>query len=221
MFRVPGSFWERSMLVKPADGREVICHATAWDFYDGADVRIRMCSRDNNFEDFATIFHEMGHIQYFMQYKHQPQVFRDGANGGFHEAIGELMGMMSATPKHLHKIGLMNSLVEDEELDINFLMSQALITVTTLPFHLVNDLWRWRVFHGDYEEKEWNAEYWRLKWDIVGVAPPGERPQEEAWLDPPTLFHINQDYDMIRYFTRYEPVFLRGCGKSFFILNTE
>ena len=115
----------------------------------------------------------------------------------FHEAIGT---------KHLQKIGLMDSLVEDEELDINFLMSQALITVNTLPFHLVNDLWRWRVFHGDYEEKEWNAEYWRLKRDIVGVAPPGERPQEEAWLDPPTLFHINQDYDMIRYFTRYRHI---------------
>ena len=107
----------------------------------------------------------------------------------FHEAIGT---------KHLHKIGLMERLEEDEELDINFLMSQALITVTTLPFHLVNDLWRWRVFHGDYKEKEWNAEYWQLK------------REEEAWLDPPTLFHINQDYDMIRYFTRYEPVFLPG-----------
>ena len=76
-------------------------------------------------------------------------MFRDGANAGFHEAIGELMGMMSATPKHLHKLGLMDSLVEDEELDINFLMSQALITITTLPFHLVNDLWSWRVFRGE------------------------------------------------------------------------
>ena len=130
----------------------------------------------------------------------------------FHEAIGT---------KHLHKLGLMERLEEDEELDINFLLSQALVTETTLPFHLVNDLWRWRVFHGDYEEKEWNAEYWRLKWDIVGVAPPGERPQEEAWLDPPNLFHINQDYDMIRYFTRYEPVFLPGWGKSFFILAIQ
>ena len=199
-----GTFWERSMLVKPEDGREVICHATAWDFYDGEDVRIRMCSRDNNFEDFATIFHEMGHIQYFMQYKHQPQVFRDGANAGFHEAIGELMGMMSATQKHLHKLGLMDSLVEDEELDINFLMSQALITVTTLPFHLVNDLWRWRVFHGDYMEKEWNTSFRHpLAWLLWG-----ERTQEEAWLDPPTLFHINQDYDMIRYFTRYGTIYL-------------
>jgi len=32
------------------------------------------------------------------------------------------------------------------------------------------------------------------------VAAPMERSQED--LDPPTIFHINQDFDMIRYFTR-------------------
>ena len=148
LLRVSPSFWNLSMIKKPSDGRDVICHATAWDFYDGEDFRIKMCTRDANFEDFTTIFHEMGHIQYFMQYKDQPQVYRDGANDGFHEAIGELMGMISATPKHLYKIGLLDELVEDEELDLNFLMSQALITVSTLPFHLVNDLWRWRAFGG-------------------------------------------------------------------------
>ena len=88
LLRVPDAFWNKSMLVKPSDGREVVCHATAWDFYDGEDFRIKMCTRDYNFEDLATIYHEMGHIQYYMQYKDQPQVFRDGANDGFHEAIG-------------------------------------------------------------------------------------------------------------------------------------
>ena len=78
-------------------------------------------------------------------YSHLPTVFRDGANDGFHEAIGELMAMAGATPKHLYNIGLLDQLVEDEELDINFLMSQSLITISTLPFHLVNDLWRWKV----------------------------------------------------------------------------
>jgi peptidyl-dipeptidase A len=34
LYRVPDTFWELSMLEKPTDGREVICHATAWDFYD-------------------------------------------------------------------------------------------------------------------------------------------------------------------------------------------
>ena len=32
-----------------------------------------------------TIHHEMGHIEYYMQYADQPPQFRDGANEGFHE----------------------------------------------------------------------------------------------------------------------------------------
>ena len=63
-------------------------------------------------------------------------------------SLGEMMGMISATPKHLYKIGLLEELVEDQEVDLNFLMSQALITISTLPYHLVNDLWRWRLFAG-------------------------------------------------------------------------
>ena len=149
LYRVPETFWSLSMLEKPTDGREVICHATAWDFYDAKDYRIRMCTRDFNFEDLNTIHHELGHIQYDQHYKTLPQVFRDGANDGFHEAIGELMAMAGATPSHLFSIGLLDELVEDEELDLNFLMSQALITISTLPFHLVNDLWRWKAFRGE------------------------------------------------------------------------
>ena len=90
----------------------------------------------------------------------------------------------------------LQELIEDDELDINFLMSQALITISTLPFHLVNDLWRWKVFRGDVEVEDWNDEYWRLKRSIVGVESPAER--DELDLDPPVLFHINQDYTMMR-----------------------
>ena len=39
--RVPDTFWNRSMLEKP-DDRDFICHATAWDFYDAKDYRIRL-----------------------------------------------------------------------------------------------------------------------------------------------------------------------------------
>jgi len=200
LYRVPETFWDLSMLEKPDDGREVICHATAWDFYDAKDYRIRMCAKDYNFEDLNTIHHELGHIQYDQHYKTLPQVFRDGANDGFHEAIGELMAMAGATPSHLYSIGLLDELVEDEELDLNFLMSQALITISTLPFHLVNDLWRWKVFRGEFQLADWNSEYWKLKQEIVGVVPPVER--TDADLDPPTIYHINQDYDMVRYFAR-------------------
>ena len=87
----------------------------------------------------------------------------------------------------------------DNEQDINFLMSQALITISTLPFHLVNDLWRWRAFRGDYDVSNWNNEYWKLKESIVGVKSPVDRTSED--LDITALFHVNQDYDMIRFVT--------------------
>ena len=197
--KVPESFWNLSMLDK-SEGRDVICHATAWDFYDRKDYRIRMCTNNFNFEDFNTIHHELGHIQYFQQYKDLPVAFMDGANDGFHEAIGEMMAMVAATPKHLHKIGLIKELKEDLEVDINFLMSQALITISTLPFHLTNDLWRWRAFSNNIKVEDWNTEFWNMKESIVGVKAPVPRSKED--LDPPSLYHINQDWDMMRYFTR-------------------
>ena len=32
--RAPETLFEKSMMRKPADGRQVLCHATAWDFHD-------------------------------------------------------------------------------------------------------------------------------------------------------------------------------------------
>lgn len=32
---------------------------------------------------------------------------------GFHEAVGDVMALSVATPKHLHKIGLLESVEED------------------------------------------------------------------------------------------------------------
>jgi hypothetical protein len=33
-------------------------------------------------KDLVTIHHEMGHIEYYMQYQTQPPVYREGANPG-------------------------------------------------------------------------------------------------------------------------------------------
>lgn len=60
-------------------------------------------------EDLVVAHHEMGHIQYFMQYKDLPVTFREGANPGFHEAIGDVLALSVSTPTHLHKIGLLSS----------------------------------------------------------------------------------------------------------------
>lgn len=40
-----------------------------------------MCTKVD-LEDLKTVHHEMGHIQYYQQYKDQPQAFRSGANSG-------------------------------------------------------------------------------------------------------------------------------------------
>lgn len=77
---MPQSFWEKSILEKPTD-RDLVCHASAWDFYDSKDFRIKQCT-SVNFIDFITAHHEMGHIQYFLQYKNQPYIYREGANEG-------------------------------------------------------------------------------------------------------------------------------------------
>ena len=55
---LPETFWERSMITKP-EGREVVCHASAWDLDDYEDVRIKMCTQVNA-EDFNTVHHELG-----------------------------------------------------------------------------------------------------------------------------------------------------------------
>lgn len=96
------SFNPPAIIERPLD-RSIECQASAWDFCDGKDFRIKMCTKTNK-DDFETIHHEMGHIQYFIQYKNLPYTFRNGANPGFHEAIGETIALAASTPNHLSKV---------------------------------------------------------------------------------------------------------------------
>jgi hypothetical protein len=70
--------------------------------------RIKQCT-SVNMEDLVIAHHEMGHIQYFMQYKDLPVTFREGANPGFHEAIGDIMALSVSTPKHLYSLNLLST----------------------------------------------------------------------------------------------------------------
>jgi hypothetical protein len=78
----------------------------------------------------------------------------------------------------------------------NTSLFQALKTISTLPFHLVNDLWRWEIFRNEVPVNEWNTLFWKLKNEYVGVEAPVERTSED--LDPPTLYYIKGGVDMIR-----------------------
>lgn len=96
------SYTGPSIIEQPQD-RLIVCHASAWDFLDGADFRVKQCTLVN-MEHLVTVHHEMGHIQYFIEYANQPIVFRHGANPGFHEAVGDLIALSVTTPKHLEKV---------------------------------------------------------------------------------------------------------------------
>ncbi|HKE59079.1 MAG TPA: M2 family metallopeptidase, partial [Pyrinomonadaceae bacterium] len=140
--QLPQTFWERSMLTKPAD-REVVCHASAWNVDFDKDVRLKMCVQINE-DDFTTVHHELGHNYYQMAYAKQPFLFRDSANDAFHEAIGDTIAL-SVTPPYLKQIGLIDK-VPDQSADIGFLLNRALDKVAFLPFGYLVDQWRWKVF---------------------------------------------------------------------------
>ncbi|XP_076067701.1 angiotensin-converting enzyme-like [Oratosquilla oratoria] len=197
--KMPQEFWDHSIIEKPKD-REIVCHASAWDFCNGVDFRIKQCT-DITMSDLVTVHHEMGHIQYYLQYKHQPIVFRTGANPGFHEAVGDVLALSVATPKHLHKIGLLKEVHDDPQADINFLMSMALDKIVFLPFGYLMDLWRWDVFSGKTKEKDWNCAWWKLREDLQGIRPPSVR--TEADFDPGSKFHIPANYPYVRYFVSF------------------
>ena len=72
----------------------------------------------------------------------------------------------------------------------------SLVTTTVVSVVLISPNSAFSFDRGDYEDGKWNEEYWKLKEEFVGVVAPVER--TEADLDPPTIFHIAQDFDMIR-----------------------
>jgi peptidyl-dipeptidase A len=191
---LPETFWTRSMFVQPQD-RDVVCHASAWDLDDQDDLRIKMCIQKNA-EDFSVIHHELGHNFYQRAYKNQPFIFKNSANDGFHEAIGDTIAL-SITPKYLQKIGLLET-VPDASKDIGLLLKQALDKIAFMPFGLMIDQWRWQVFNGTIKPEQYNQAWWDLREKYQGVKAPIER--TEADFDPGAKYHVPGNIPYTRYF---------------------
>ena len=191
---LPQTFWERSMFVKPRD-RDVVCHASAWDVDFEQDLRVKMCI-DVTAEYFSTIHHELGHNFYQRAYSHQPYLFRDSANDGFHEAIGDTIAL-SITPQYLVKLGLLDK-APDPSKDIGLLLQRALEKIAFLPFGLLIDQWRWKVFSGEITPQQYNQAWWDLRLKYQGVAPPAPRSEED--FDPGAKYHVPANVPYTRYF---------------------
>jgi peptidyl-dipeptidase A len=210
---LPGTFWDRSLFTKPAD-RDVVCHASAWDIDNQDDLRIKMCIQVRDV-DFVTIHHELGHNFYQRAYKSQSYLFQNGANDGFHEAIGDTIAL-AITPEYLKEIGLLDK-VPPPQADIPLLLKQALEKVAFLPFGIMIDKWRWQVFSGEIKPQDYNRAWWDLRLKYQGVVPPV--PRSEADFDPGAKYHVAGNVPYMRYFLAhiYEFQFYRAlCRESGF-----
>jgi peptidyl-dipeptidase A len=195
---LPPTFWERSMLTQPRD-RNVQCHASAWHMDGKQDVRIKQCIRPT-YEELRTIYHELGHVYYYLWYQDQPYLFQNGAHDGFHEAVGDTVNL-SMTPAYLAQIGLVPAAKPSREAVINQQMKMALQKIAFLPFGKLIDEWRWQVFSGEVTPQNYNAAWWKLREQYQGVAPPVAR--TEADFDPGAKYHVPGNVPYTRYFLSF------------------
>ena len=195
---LPKSFWERSMLTRPRD-REVVCHASAWQMDAAEDVRIKQCILPFE-EDLQTVYHEMGHVYYYLAYKDQTYMFQTGAHDGFHEAIGDTI-VLSMTPSYLAQVKLMSGVKPSHEAVINDQMKMAADKIAFLPFGKLIDQWRWKVFSGEIKPADYNKAWWALRGKYQGIAPPNTRTEED--FDPGAKYHIPGNTPYTRYFLSF------------------
>ncbi|HEX7551391.1 MAG TPA: M2 family metallopeptidase, partial [Candidatus Methylomirabilis sp.] len=159
------------------------------------DLRIKMCIAITA-EEFAVVHHELGHNFYQRAYNKQPGLFRDSANDGFHEAIGDTIAL-SITPGYLKQLGFIAAEPPASK-DLGLLMQMALDKVAFLPFGLLIDQWRWKVFSGEVPPEKYSEVWWALRLKYQGVAPPVAR--SEADFDPGAKYHVPANVPYTRYF---------------------
>jgi peptidyl-dipeptidase A len=77
-------------------------------------------------------------------------------------------------------------------------MARALDKVAFLPFGLLIDQWRWKVFSGEIGPQDYNKAWWDLRLKYQEVAPPSER--GENFFDPGAKYHVPDNTPYTRYF---------------------
>ncbi|KAL1513127.1 hypothetical protein ABEB36_002587 [Hypothenemus hampei] len=187
-------FWRFSLFEKPTS-RKVQCTASAWDFCNKTDFRIKQCT-EVNMENLITAHHEMAHIQYYLNYVDQPYLYRRGANPGFHEGVANSILLSVFNPVHFYRKGLINNKTDSYEKNINFLMLMALKKVAYAPFAYLVDQWRYQIFERGVTRM--NSDWWKLRLRYQGVVPPKLR--TESHFDAAAKRHIPADIPYVKYY---------------------
>jgi peptidyl-dipeptidase A len=190
---LPQSFWEKSSLypVAPDAGYSKNNHASAWHMDLDSDVRSLM-SVEPNTEWWSTVLHELGHIYYYMSYSNPdvPLTLRTGANRGYHEAFGTMIGLASLQKPFLENLGLIEKGVVTN--DTMKLMSEALDYIVHIPWGSgVMTEFEYALYAQNLPKDQYNAKWWELVKRYQGIVPPSDRGEE--YCDATTKTHINDD----------------------------
>ncbi|KAF6209874.1 hypothetical protein GE061_015627 [Apolygus lucorum] len=200
--KLPSSFWEKSIFLRPP-GVDLNCHPSAWNLHN-YDVRMKMCATIDE-KNFITVHHEMGHVEYYLMYEYLPYIFQKGANQGFHEAIGDVVGLNVQTHSHMKKIGLL-TMEKDKNVprkvqNMAHLLHIALEKIAFLPYGYLVDKYRWDVLKGKIRPENLNEAWWAMKNQYQGMAPPVDRTEKD--FDPAAKYHISADSKYIVYFVSH------------------
>ena len=193
MPELPSVFWEKSDLYPLPEGADYKKnnHASAWHLDLNNDVRSLM-SVEANPRWYETSHHELGHIYYFLLYSNEdvPVILREGANRGYHEALGSLMGLAAMQEPFLDNLGLMPEGVETDKMQV--LLKDAMNYIVFIPWsagvmtHFEHDL-----YATDLPKSEYNKRWWELKKMYQGIVPPADRGEE--YCDAASKTHIDND----------------------------
>ncbi|WP_456440699.1 M2 family metallopeptidase [Psychroserpens sp.] len=190
---LPASFYEKSsMYPLAADAPyKKNNHASAWHMNLENDLRCLM-SVEPNADYYETIHHELGHIYYYQAYTNPnvPPLLREGANRGYHEAIGSLLGFAAMQKPFLAGKGLVDADTKIDE--TQNLLKEALSNIVFLPFSAgVMTEFENALYAENLPKDEFNKKWWELAKKYQGMVPPTDRGEE--FCDAASKTHINND----------------------------
>jgi peptidyl-dipeptidase A len=191
--KLPQSFWDLSSLypLPPDTDYKKNNHASAWHMDNDKDVRSLMSVIPNT-RWWGTSLHELGHIYYFISYSNPnvPIILREGANRGYHEAVGSLIGLASLQTPFLKEMKL---LPRDFEIDkIQTLLKESLDYIVFIPWSAgVMTDFEHELYSKNLPADQFNKKWWELVKKYQGIIPPYER--GEDYCDAATKTHINND----------------------------
>jgi peptidyl-dipeptidase A len=193
--KLPQSFWDKSSLYPLPDnsGFSKNNHASAWHIDTDKDVRSLM-SVEPNTEWWTTVLHELGHIYYSMEYStpNVPIVLRTGANRGYHEAFGSMIGLASLQKPLLESQGLIAPGVKTN--DTLKLLNEALDYIVHIPWGSgVMTAFEHELYSKNLPKDQYNSKWWELVKKYQGIVPPADRKDADGYCDAVTKTHINDD----------------------------